>query len=109
MAKVVFSCVVDNQPKFILQSLLWATTILKTQNVQKEDIVFHVIKDIDARFLKYLNEKGYRYIEVPKFGDGHAVYCNKLQQLTSNFEKNYDFIVLSDTDIAYVDNIQDKN
>lgn len=108
MSEIIFSCVVDNKPKFITQAITWINTILITGTAKKEEIIIHVVNDINKNFLDYLAQLNIQFVEVDSFGLGNAVYCNKLQQLDTDKLYESKKIVLCDTDVAFLSNVRDK-
>jgi 2-polyprenyl-3-methyl-5-hydroxy-6-metoxy-1,4-benzoquinol methylase len=99
------SCLVDNHPKFIHQSILWLHSIISSGTATKDEIVLHVVEGTDVEFIEYLKNKEIEVQMVPPFGKGNAVYCNKLQQLHSPSLDKADIVVLCDTDLMFVENI----
>ena len=100
-----FSCLVDDHPKFIHQSILWLQSLLNRGGAVPDEIVFHVVEGIDSNYVSMLEERNVHVEVVSSFGKGNAVYCNKLQQLHSTIFDDADQIILCDTDLFFVDDI----
>lgn len=104
---VKYSCVVDNHPKFKLQSQIWIESLLQNVGCREQDIVVHVVRGTDISYLRKYAERGINILQIDAFGEGNAAYCNKLQQLQSEILLEGDYIVLCDTDLIFLNNIDD--
>lgn len=105
--KIKFSCVVDNKPHFVVQSIVWAYTLLKSGTAYENNIVIHAIRGIENEYFQFFEGLGIEVLEVRPYGAGFAAYCNKLVQLDSPAFENTDIIVLCDTDIAFASDISE--
>ncbi|RJQ68727.1 MAG: class I SAM-dependent methyltransferase [Desulfobacteraceae bacterium] len=103
MNKVLFSCVVDSQPKFRWQCNIYINTLLKLAGVNPEDIYIHVI-DPDPSFLSHLTGFGVNIVSVQRWGEGK--YCNKFVQFETDALCDAHFVFLCDCDLAFVDDIR---
>ena len=98
--QIAYSCVVDNHPKFLLQSLIWLRCLL-TRNIPAEDIYLHVIDVDKSNYLQLLESYGVHLVHISAF-DETVRYCNKLMQLDTFIGLDYAYVALMDCDTAYV-------
>lgn len=96
--RALYSFVIDEDPRFIAEGRIFLRTILGA-GVQPRDIVAHVTqrsgdvgKSLAARF-------GVRAIDLPLGPDG--AYCNKINQLFTLADEEFDVLVACDTDLAF--------
>lgn len=101
MPSTLISCVVDRQPKFYLQALNWLTTL---RAVADSDtcLEIHHVGRVPAWFTATAASFGASISEIEPFGNGPAVYCNKLQQLERLCGLEADTFILSDVDIVFL-------
>lgn len=105
MSSIVYSCVVEPQPKFVHQLSIWATTLIELAGVRAEDLFVHVLGgEYAADVAGYAAARGIPHAEVARFGDGR--YCNKLRQLRSAPLRRYPFVALCDTDLAFCEALE---
>jgi len=97
--RVLYSFVVDAQPRFVLESQIFLRTILAA-GVPPRDIVAQVTarsgdvgKSLATRF-------GVRALELPLGPDG--AYCNKINQLFTLGDADFDVLMACDTDLAII-------
>jgi len=102
--KVRFSCVVDRDPKFIRQALVWATSLLSYGRQAPESILVHTIGKLDVKYRRIFDSWGIETYEVQPFDSRHPK-SNKLTQLESEPLYSADYAVLSDCDIAFCGDI----
>ena len=95
--RVVYSFVIDGNPRFLTESRIYLRTILRA-GVPARDVIAQVTtrsgpagKDLAAGF-------GVRAIELPLGPDG--AYCNKINQLFTLDGEEFDVLVACDTDMA---------
>ncbi|KJS36961.1 MAG: hypothetical protein VR74_10670 [Hyphomonas sp. BRH_c22] len=98
--KFAFSCVVDEHTKFLVQLNVWLATLTENAGVKPADIFVHIVYD-DPRLSDRLETLGVNCIAVPKFGD--QKYCNKISQLDTEALREYDYVVLCDADLAFIE------
>jgi 2-polyprenyl-3-methyl-5-hydroxy-6-metoxy-1,4-benzoquinol methylase len=99
--KVSISCVVADHPRFRIQAWNWLLSLaaLETQcRVFVHYLPGALSQTVQAEFLSL----GATLIEVAPFGEGPARYCNKIRQLETRQLLDADFVILSDTDIAFL-------
>lgn len=83
-----YSCVVDNDPKFLLQTHIFIHSLLSL-DVKPEAIFINFVFD-DAKVIKAFADKGANVSIYNKFGD--KKYCNKLVQFSNKDLLNCDYI-----------------
>jgi hypothetical protein len=95
--RVRYSFVIDEDPRFVLQAGIFLRAILGA-GVRSGDVVAQVTprsgevgKSLAARF-------GVRAIDLPLGPDG--AYCNKINQLFTLADDDFDVLVACDTDVA---------
>ena len=98
---VHLSCVVDDNPKFRLQAWNWLCG-LRALGTRCRLFVHHVRGALGETLQAEMREHGVTLVEIEPYGDGPAVYCNKIRQLETREFLEADFVVLSDTDIAFL-------
>jgi hypothetical protein len=98
--KFAFSCVVDENTKFLVQLNVWLATLTENAGVEPADIFVHLVYD-DAKLSERLSALGVNCVTVPKFGD--RKYCNKISQLDTEALQEYEYVVLCDADLAFIE------
>ena len=93
-----YSCVVDNDPKFLLQTHIFIHSLLAL-GISPEAIFINFVFD-DEKVIKSFADKGVNVSVYSKFGD--KKYCNKLVQFSNKDLLNCDYIFLCDCDIGFV-------
>lgn len=95
--RIRYSFVIDDDPRFVLQGGMFLRAILGA-GVQPRDVVAQVTprsgdvgKNLAARF-------GVRAIDLPLGPDG--AYCNKINQLFTLADDDFDVLIACDTDVA---------
>jgi len=104
--KSVYSCLVDNNPKFQYQAWIWVNSLIKNADIMPENIFMHCIKGTDNEFKNTCSRLGVNIHDVEPFGDGK--YCNKLSQLFNLALHDADLIILMDTDTFIVENFENQ-
>jgi SAM-dependent methyltransferase len=101
MKRTAFSCVVDNTPLLLAQAFLWVNCLKQIRRIRADDIFVHIIGIDDEEFVAWLNEEKINVIEVTPF---HPLspHSNKIQQLQTLQQTNYDTVVLLDCDTAFI-------
>ncbi len=102
-AKAVYSFVVDSDPRFANQARVFLTTLLAT-GVPSTDIVAHVTPNVGNEARTLIDSFGVRQVCLQPVLD--KAYCNKIAQYDALDETDADFIVLCDTDLAFLDNLR---
>ena len=97
--KVAYSCVVDAHAKFEWQAFLWAHSLIEA-GVDAECLRVHCMPGVTEAFRNQMTQLGAAIFETTPF-PGH-VYCNKIQQFTSNAFEGFDRIVLTDCDLFFL-------
>ena len=92
-----FSCVADKTPLLLAQTFLWVNCLKQLRRVAADDIFVHTVEIDDDEFLTWLASEDVNIIATPRF---HPLVpnCNKIQQLATFRETNYDRVVLLDCD-----------
>ncbi len=95
--RVLYSFVIDENPRFLAESRIYLRTILRA-GVPARDLVAQVTarsgrpgKDLAGSF-------GVRAIDLPLGPDG--AYCNKINQLFTRADDDFDVLIACDTDLA---------
>lgn len=102
-ATLTLSFLVDNRPVFFRQAWLLVQSLagLGVLGAPGVGVAMHhtpaVPDGIRARF----RDAGVETREVAPFGDGPAVYCNKLRQLESDLATARDYLIMVDTDVVF--------
>jgi hypothetical protein len=97
---VRFSCVVDQDPKFWRQALVWALSLLTYADRDPEELVIHAVGDLVSEEAEVLKSWGVDVRAVERFDSRHA-NSNKLAQLESPALQDVPVVVLCDCDLAF--------
>jgi hypothetical protein len=62
-----FSCVIDEDPRFHLETLRWYASITAVAGVHPSDVVVHVVGPTGSDALSILRDKGVTVRSVPRF------------------------------------------
>jgi hypothetical protein len=98
--RTAFSCVVDDDPKYIRQAVLWAASLLVYGEQRAESLVVHTVGQADPGLRHLLDHWGIEMVEVQAF-DGRHRYSNKLTQFETASLREADVVVLCDCDLAF--------
>ena len=99
----VFSCVVDEHPRFHLEALRWFASLTEVAGVSPSELVVHVIGNDESDVLNFLREAGVIVRTVDRF-DPRSPHCNKISGALRLAEESFDGLaVLCDTDIAVME------
>src|SRR5947208_858660 len=101
--KIVYSCVVDQNPRSAHQAFIWASSLLGYGGQEPESLVVHIVRDCHPNYKALFDSMGVRTVLVEPFDPGHR-HSNKLTQLTqldSEASGSADYVVLCDCDIAF--------
>ena len=101
MPSFAFSCVVDKPPALLAQTFLWVNCLKRLQSVNPRDIFVHVVDIEDHEFLDWLKAEQVNVVPAERF-DPRSPHCNKLRQLRTFEDSDYDQIVFMDCDTAWV-------
>jgi hypothetical protein len=105
LMKAAFSCVVDNDPKFARQALLWVASLLIYGGQSAESLVVHTVGKGEPRLCALLSSWGVDVVQTETFDARHA-YSNKLMQFATPSLRNADYVVLCDCDLAFTASIE---
>jgi hypothetical protein len=102
--RAVFSCVVDNDPKYARQAALWAASLLIHGDQSAESLVVHTVGEGEPRLCALLRSWGVDVVQIEAFDARHP-YSNKLAQFGTASLQNADCVVLCDCDLAFAASI----
>lgn len=102
---IIFSCVLDNHPKFFQQVLLWVLSLTKYAGQSPSTLVVHIVEGCPHDWINVLDATGVHIRHIEPF-DPRSPHSNKIQQLRTELLYQYDIAVLCDTDIVFCSNIQ---
>ena len=97
------SFVVDNLSSHYYQAELLLHSLELNTNFKKDNILVQCLDRVEEKFLDYLSKNGYTYNIIEPYLDGK--YCNKLQQLAYFKDKDIDGVILMDTDMFVLDDL----
>jgi hypothetical protein len=103
-ANGIFSCVVDSDPHYSEEVRRWFAILTRAARVSPRDLTVHFIGEPSLALLR-LSRCGVRLVEVEPF-DTRIPTCNKIAgalQLAKRPLDDDDIVVLSDTDVAIVE------
>jgi hypothetical protein len=108
MKSTAFSCVVDKTPLLLAQAFLWVNCLKQLRRVAAGDIFVHTVEIDDQEFLAWLANEDVNVIATPRF---HPLVpnCNKIQQLATFRQTDYDRVVFLDCDTAVIGNLDLPN
>ena len=99
----VFSCVVDDDPRFHTEALRWFASLVDLAGVRPVDLVVNTIGAQSSGVLSYLEGQGVVLRVVDRF-DPRSPHCNKISgALRLADEPLSGLVVLCDTDIAVLE------
>jgi hypothetical protein len=101
LMKVVFSCVVDDKPRYARQAALWAASLLIHGAERAESLVVHTVGEGDPALRALLGSWGIDVVRIKPFDARHP-HSNKLAQFGTDSLQNADYVVLCDCDLAFV-------
>jgi FkbM family methyltransferase len=93
-------------PRYAQQTLTLVWTLLDLAAVPAASIVVHALSTADAATRRQLDALGIETRDCPEFAPGHP-HCNKLRQLEDARVVAGEPVVFSDTDVAFVRNVED--
>jgi SAM-dependent methyltransferase len=99
----VFSCVVDQHPRFHLEALRWFASLTTIAGVAPSDLVVNAVGSPASDALDYLRTRGVTVRSVEGF-DPRSPHCNKVAGALRLAEDDLDgLVVLCDTDVAVLE------
>lgn len=99
--KAVFSCVVDDKPKYARQAVLWAASLLIYGAQSAESLVVHTVGEGDPELRALLSSWGIDVVQIKPFDARHP-HSNKLAQFETDSLQDAEYVVLCDCDLAFV-------
>jgi len=99
--KIHISCLVDRDPKFVIQAYNWLVSIHST-NTKATPFVCAVDGALSAQQVRTFESLGAKVVAAERFGEGRAAYCNKISQLFIDDVIDCDFLILSDADLGFL-------
>ncbi len=101
--KAIYSFVVDGDPRFANQTHIFLTTLLAA-GVSPHDIVAQVTPSVVPVMRSMIAGFGVRQVALHPILD--RAYCNKIAQYDALLDTDADFIILCDTDLAFLDDLR---
>ena len=103
LAHAVFSCVVDDDPRFHLDALRWFASLTTIAGVDPRDLIVHVVGTDGSDALTYLRSRGVTMRAVEAF-DARSPHCNKVAGALRLAREGLGRpVVLCDTDIVVLE------
>src|SRR5579863_3818567 len=96
--RALYSFVIDENPRFIAEGRIFLRTILAA-GVPPRDVVAQVTARSGAAGKSLAARFGVRALDLPLGPDGE--YCNKINQLFTLADDDFDVLVACDTDLAF--------
>ncbi len=103
MDDVVFSFVIDAQPKFAFQGVHLARSLFAHCSALRFSVVVQVTPEVGEDVRHLFTQLGCIVCPISRFGDGK--YCNKLSQLEALVGIDCRYVVLMDADMIAVDDL----
>lgn len=100
MPNTTYSCVLADKPKFAVQALLWAWSLIDLAGTPPSRLIVHALPGSCSETIRSLRSLGVGVQRVNPFHPDHP-YCNKLTQLQTPQLAEAEICVLCDTDIAF--------
>jgi hypothetical protein len=102
-ASGIFSCVVDQHPRFHLEALRWFASLTGLAGVEPSDLVVNAVGSVRSDVLDHLSSRGVTIRSVEGF-DPRSPHCNKVAGALRLAEDDLDgLVVLCDTDVAVLE------
>lgn len=102
LPRVHISCVVDDRPEFRMQAWNWLLSLAALSS-ECRVFVHYLPGALSEQMQDQFRSLGATIVQVQPFGEGEARYCNKIRQLETKAFLDADFIILSDTDIVFLE------
>lgn len=99
---ITISCVLDASPAFTVQCQNWIFSLKSVNAFERANILVHHTPNVDSETLKRIESLDVKLVPVEPFGEGSALYCNKLRQLETDAILNSEYVILCDTDILFM-------
>ncbi len=99
---IAISCLIDRDPRFHRQLRRFVASLLLTGAGADLRLIIHHIGPRPTTAYDLPFQGDIRYQRVAPFGDGPAVYCNKLQQLENLIDLESEHVVLCDADLFFL-------
>lgn len=103
--KIAMCCVTDEKPKYRIQALRWARSIRLFG--PPADLFIGLTDPLPAKFREEFEDLEVTLVPVRRASDWHGP-SNKLGVLLDPRLRNYDFVLLSDCDIAVAADFRDE-
>jgi SAM-dependent methyltransferase len=99
----IFSCVIDQHPRFHLEALRWFVSLTDIAGVDPKDLVVHVVGRDTSDALEHLRSRGVTVRSVDAF-DSRSPHCNKITGALQMAQAQVEgLVVLCDTDIVVLE------
>jgi hypothetical protein len=100
---LTLSFLVDNRPDFFRQAWMLVQSLagLGVLGAPGVRVAMHHTPAVPEAIRARFRDIGVETREVPPFGEGAAVYCNKLRQLETDPATAGDYLILVDTDTVF--------
>jgi hypothetical protein len=102
--RVIFSFIVDVDPKFAYQGYHLARSLIEHSVDAPEDVHVQFTAEVPAATRELFAALRCSRHQIERFGDGR--YCNKIAQLANLHESDFGAVVLLDTDMIVVDDVR---
>jgi hypothetical protein len=99
-APLAVSFVVDDHPKFRLQSVNCLASLLETGTVPAGNVFVHLVGDHPAVYREFLAAVRVNVVPIRPYGAPASPYCNKLGQLRSKALVQAGCVALLDADVV---------
>jgi FkbM family methyltransferase len=99
-----FSCYVDDAPVLRAQAFIWVNCLMRVQGISPSAIFVHMPAGA-SDFRSWLHEQGVQVIDAEHF-DSRNKYCNKLQQLSTFVDSEFEQVVFMDCDTAWAGDLE---
>jgi hypothetical protein len=100
MVKALYSFIIDGDPIFEIEARIFLTTIIAC-GVSPAEVICRYTPSATPQARAVVEAFGVELLPIAPFLDGR--YCNKIGQLPALIERDADFLVLCDTDLAFLD------
>lgn len=101
--KPILSCVVDQNPKFLMQCWVWLVSAKKAGAFEDCHVIIHHVGPVPDVLQQAADRFGAKVVEIESFGAGAARYCNKLQSHQPILSTKMSGAILTDVDLFFFD------